>query len=177
MVEPFVGSIQYFAFDYAPQGYKVCDGSTLPVKQNQALYALIGIQFGGDSTNFKVPDMRGRTMIGAGGAVAPVTHSYVVGNSGGAENVLLPLIAHTHTAAISIQANSAGVTTSIPLGAFPGTPTSLSTYATAPLANSFLGAPKVTVGDTGSTSPIDVRNPFLALTCCIAIVGYFPPRD
>lgn len=55
-MEPFIGMIAYFGFTFNPRGWHECDGSLLPINQYQALFALIGTQFGGDGrTNFALP--------------------------------------------------------------------------------------------------------------------------
>lgn len=57
--DSFIGSIGTFAGDYAPDGWADCNGQSLPINQYQALYAIIGITYGGNgSTNFNVPDLR-----------------------------------------------------------------------------------------------------------------------
>ena len=66
MPEPFYGEIQAFAFDAQPKGWLPCDGRSLPVSQNQILYSLISNRYGGDTTNFNLPDLRGRTPVGVG---------------------------------------------------------------------------------------------------------------
>lgn len=48
----------------APVGYLICDGASYPNVSYPALSALIGTTYGGDATNFKVPDMRGRASYG-----------------------------------------------------------------------------------------------------------------
>lgn len=58
MDEVLMGSIQLFAFGYAPMGFLLCDGSTLQIAQNQALYALIGTKYGGNGTStFQLPNL------------------------------------------------------------------------------------------------------------------------
>ncbi|MDF2960899.1 MAG: phage Tail Collar domain protein [Paenibacillus sp.] len=58
--EPFVGEIEMFAFNFAPVGFMLCDGATLPISQNTALFSLLGTTYGGDGqTNFQIPDLRG----------------------------------------------------------------------------------------------------------------------
>lgn len=65
--EAFLGEIQMVAFDFAPPGFALCDGSLLPVSQNQALFSLLGNAFGGDGiTSFALPDLRGRAPVGMG---------------------------------------------------------------------------------------------------------------
>ncbi|OPH17381.1 hypothetical protein FE88_32495, partial [Azospirillum brasilense] len=66
-VEPYIGTICTYAFDWCPQGYVVADGRTLAVRENQALFALIGYRYGGNNADlFAVPDLRGRAAIGSG---------------------------------------------------------------------------------------------------------------
>ena len=55
-MEPFRGQIQAFPFNFTPRDWHLCDGALLPISQNQALFALLGTQFGGDGrTTFALP--------------------------------------------------------------------------------------------------------------------------
>ena len=66
-MEVFIGTIQPFAFNFAPRNWAFCAGQLLPISQYQALYALIGTTYGGDGTQtFKLPDLQGRLPIGQG---------------------------------------------------------------------------------------------------------------
>ena len=68
---PFVGEIITFAGNFAPRGFALCEGQLLPINQNQALFSLLGTTYGGDGvSNFALPDLRGRTAIGAGPGAA-----------------------------------------------------------------------------------------------------------
>jgi microcystin-dependent protein len=51
-----------------PQGWALCNGQTLDGSQpeNSALFAAIGLTYGGSGMSFNVPDLRGRTVIGTG---------------------------------------------------------------------------------------------------------------
>jgi len=99
-MEPFIGEIKICAFNFAPAGWALCDGSTLQVQQNQALFSLLYTQYGGNgTTTFALPDLRGRTAVHRSGATG-----FVQGNKGGVEDVQLtaatmPL--HTHTLQVS----------------------------------------------------------------------------
>ena len=54
-----------FAGSAAPAGWALCDGSLLPVAQNEPLFALIGTTYGGDGKeSFALPDLRGRMLTG-----------------------------------------------------------------------------------------------------------------
>ncbi len=60
-MEPFIGQIQLFPYNYAPERWAFCEGQIMSIAQNTALYALIGTQFGGDGkTTFALPDLRGK---------------------------------------------------------------------------------------------------------------------
>ncbi len=60
-MDSFLGQITLFAFNFAPRGWAPCEGQIMAINQNQALFALIGTNFGGDGqTTFALPDMRGQ---------------------------------------------------------------------------------------------------------------------
>lgn len=57
-MEPIIGQIQLFPFGYAPMGWMLCNGTTLQVNQNQALFSLIAFTYGGNgSTTFAIPNL------------------------------------------------------------------------------------------------------------------------
>ena len=59
-MEPFLGQIQLFPYNFAPKGWALCDGQSLSIGQNTALFALIGTNFGGDGkTTFALPKLAG----------------------------------------------------------------------------------------------------------------------
>ena len=60
-----LGEVIAFAGTAAPDGWLLCDGSLLPVAQNQPLFELIGTTYGGDGReSFALPDLRGRMLTG-----------------------------------------------------------------------------------------------------------------
>ena len=80
------------AFSNTLKGWKLCDGNSLVRTNFPALFAAIGTTYGfNDPTSFKLPDLRGRTLIGAGKGTIPETtatlSNYVLGSRGGAESV------------------------------------------------------------------------------------------
>jgi microcystin-dependent protein len=55
-VNPFLGEIETFAFNFCPTGWATANGQLLPINQNQALFALLGTTYGGDGqTTFALP--------------------------------------------------------------------------------------------------------------------------
>ena len=53
------GTVVFGAYQTAPDGWLICDGSTVASATYENLFAAIGTTFGGDATNFKLPDLKG----------------------------------------------------------------------------------------------------------------------
>ena len=63
-MEVFIGTIQPFAFNYAPNGWALCNGQTLSIAQYNTVFALLGVNFGGNgTTNFMLPNLQGRMLF------------------------------------------------------------------------------------------------------------------
>jgi len=57
--EPFIGEIIQFGGNFAPRGWAFAQGQLLPIAQNQALFSILGTQYGGDGrVTFALPDLR-----------------------------------------------------------------------------------------------------------------------
>ena len=92
-VEPFIGEIAWFAGNFAPRGWALCDGQLLSIASNTALFSILGTQYGGDGrTTFGLPDMRGRSPIHAGRG--PGLSNRQIGQKFGTESEEMP--SHTH---------------------------------------------------------------------------------
>ena len=110
-----LGTVLPIASESVPEGWMLCDGREISIEEYQELYDLIGTTYGaGDSafwaqvfypaTTFNIPDLRGRTIIGAnnmGGEESDVIveHLAQIGEKGGAEMHSLAeaeLPEHTH---------------------------------------------------------------------------------
>lgn len=111
--DPYISSVCVMALSgsqYASGfgGYLMASGQSLTLSQYQALYALIGTTYGGDGrTNFALPDMRGRVVVGADVRNA----AFLVGKTGGAASVALTaanLPAHAHTLSAAAKATVTG---------------------------------------------------------------------
>lgn len=174
MGDPYLGEIRLFSFDFAPMGWTTCDGQTMGIIQNQALYSLLGTTFGGNgTTNFNLPDLRGRTALHRSAACQE-------GKAGGSETVALAatsqLPAHTHM----LTANSAAGGTNTPQGNVPSavqdTTNTKFAYATAK------ASPAATLA-AGSLSPAGASaghnnvQPSLVINYCIALTGVYPSRS
>ncbi|GGF06779.1 microcystin dependent MdpB family protein [Aliidongia dinghuensis] len=182
-MEAYLGEIRMFAGPYAPQGWALCDGSSLSVSGNEALYALIGTTWGGDTTNFKLPDLRGRLPIGQGQGTSLTART--IGQTGGGTQAALDastLPAHTH----AVMASTAAATSTEPgaaLGlattAYPGSSSSLQPLAYLP-ANT-TGATKFVLGEQtistmGGGGAHDNVMPSLSINYIICTQGIYPTQ-
>ena len=60
-MEPFIGQINLFPYNFAPTNWMPCTGQLVPISQNQALFSLLGTSFGGDGmTTFALPNLQGK---------------------------------------------------------------------------------------------------------------------
>jgi len=67
-LNPVLGQIMPFAGPNVPRGWALCNGALLSIQQYQALFALIGTAYGGNgTTNFALPDLQGRAILGSSG--------------------------------------------------------------------------------------------------------------
>lgn len=122
-MEAFLGTILPWPGTYAPANWAFCDGRLLQVNMYQALFAIIGTQYGGNgSSTFALPDLRGRTILGTNGQ--PPLSNRTPGQFGGTEAVtavgtgaasvtltVANLPAHNHNATLSLS--GLGATTDI----------------------------------------------------------------
>lgn len=166
---PYIGEIKMVAFNFAPNGWAKCEGQLLPISQNQALFALLGTTYGGNgTTNFALPDLRGRVPVGTG--QGPGLTPRAIGETGGSENntlVTSNLPPHNH----AILAETGLGTTSVPTGAFLANTGSVDReYATT--NNTTMGS----TGVTGSAAPVNNMQPYLSVTYIIALQGIFPTQ-
>jgi len=197
MAQFYLGQIIQGGWNFAPSGTHMCDGSILAISQYSALFALLGTTYGGNGVqNFALPDLRGRSMLGAG--QGPGLSNYVLGEVSGSEHTTIltsNLPAHTHTASFSSTSTMSAATTRSSLqqsavGSVLGrsndgatNPTSIpEIYCPAGTAtpNAMGGlnvAGTVTVNPTGSGIPISILDPFLVITQVIMLVGIFPSRN
>ena len=66
-MDPFIGELRLFGFNFAPRGWALCQGQLMSISQNTALFSLLGTMYGGNGqTTFGLPDLRGRTALGFG---------------------------------------------------------------------------------------------------------------
>tara|TARA_R110000868_G_scaffold54509_11_gene170367 strand:- start:16586 stop:17251 length:666 start_codon:yes stop_codon:yes gene_type:complete len=100
LILPYGGIITPTILETTLKGWVVCDGTSLVISNYNALYEAIGDTYGisTNTNNFKLPDLRGRSLIGAGQG-AGLVGNYQFGISDGQEYVALhqsEIPFHTH---------------------------------------------------------------------------------
>lgn len=71
-MEPFLGEIKAFGFNFAPVGWAPCNGQLMQIVQNQALFALLGTTYGGDGkTTFALPNLSKSGIPAGAGVTVP----------------------------------------------------------------------------------------------------------
>ena len=163
-MDPYLGEIRLFATDFVPRGWLPCEGQTVAINQNAALYSILGTQYGGDGVStFQLPDLRDRSAVGAGAVVA-------VGQAGGTASTVLTaaqIPQHAH----QVLGSAAPADAAEPAGA-RWAATAEPQYGS---AAQVVMAPG-TVQAAGGSQPHENRPPYLALTYGIAVQGIFPSR-
>lgn len=174
MSDPFYGEIRIFGFNYPPVDWATCNGASVPVNQNQALFALLAYQFGGVlNQSFQLPNLANRMLCGSG-AGAGLTPT-PIGQAFGANPVTLTpgtMPAHSHVVNTWID------------GTLSAAPTSTSAlgYATKNGSNLYTAASEDVYIDAtspaGGNQPHENRQPMLAMNFCICTSGIWPaPAD
>jgi len=174
-MDPFIGQIQPFGFNFAPRQWSTCDGQLLAISSNSALFSLLGTTFGGDGrTTFALPDLRGRSIVHVGRG--PGLNTIQWGQRGGSENFTIlsnELPAHSHTQRIPVN-NDEEANLDDPANHVIGVSGTNDFFAT-PTANQFLL--QTQTAQTGGGQPIQKRSPYLGIYVCIALFGIFPSRS
>ena len=207
MDEYYLGTVMLIAYPWAPRNFALCQGQLLPVSQNQALFSLLGIIFGGDGqSTFGLPDLRGRVAVGMG--QGPQTINRQFAKQFGSDAIALTtsnLPSHNHeiteetgqtvtaTASATVNAyNGVDPDKNKPAGAYwaksqSGT-TVASSYNSTHDTTMAADAVQVTVtptfnvsnlviGPTGLSQPFAGNPPSLPLNYSICTAGLYPSRD
>jgi microcystin-dependent protein len=167
MAQPYVGEIRMFGGNFAPAGWAFCDGSLLPITDNETLFNLIGTTYGGDGQEtFALPDLRGRLPIHQGSG-------FVLAQAAGAETVTLnvnqiPLHNHLPLASAN-QGDQSGPANGVWAASSP----SLNQFSSAvPSLNLDPGALQL----SGGSQAHDNMMPFLTVNFILSLFGIFPSQ-
>lgn len=171
-MDPFLGEIRIFPFNFAPVGWALCNGQILSIAQYSALFSLLGTYYGGNGqSNFGLPNLQGNVPMSFGNG--PGLTPRDLGEVSGSPTVTLLLgemPQHNHSFSVDPQAKkeSSNVANNVPAAA-----SGANFYSTA--------APNVTMNPQmlplqGGSLPHDNMQPYLTLSFCIALVGIYPSR-
>lgn len=201
--DPYIGSMGTFGGAFTIRNFAMCLGQTMAISQNQVLFALIGTIYGGDArTTYALPDLRGRSPVGAG--TRPGGMDYRQGIRQGTELVTIDITqmpAHSHSATFTPLGGTNPVSGTLQVAtnaANTKTPDS-SSYIAANNSDGFFKAGfesanltdiegltvsgggsaggTVTVTNTGGSAPLNILNPVLPVNWLMATEGVFPPRS
>ncbi|MGJ4803145.1 phage tail protein [Luteimonas sp. SDU82] len=182
MSEFFMGQIMMAGFGFPPRNWALCHGQLVPINQNQALFSLLGTQYGGNGvTNFALPDLRGRTPVGYASSVDPSWQppATQIGQAAGVEaTTLVPsqLPAHGH----QVAASTAPGNSRVPSARTFATSTNSRGDALPLYANGsgpLVALAPQTVATAGNSQPHPNMQPYMTISFCIALQGIFPSRS
>jgi len=183
MCDAFLGEIRMFGGSYAPMDWLLCDGGLVQISQYEQLFSLIGTTYGGNgTTNFALPNLRGRLPIGLG--QGPGLSNRQLAQTGGSEVVTftgaqMPI--HTHLA----EATSAEGTQTNPGGGVWAATEDMTTSPPTPV-NQYILASEIKTTDkkgvmdplaieaSGGSQPHNNVMPVMPLNFIICIRGYYP---
>ena len=175
MGQPYIGEIRMFGGNFNPNGWAFCNGQTLPISENDALFTLIGTTYGGDGQEtFNLPNLQSRVPLHMG--TGPDGTTYQIGEMSGVESVTLTtqqIPVHTHPMIASTAAS-----TTAPTNALLTVPTSsqqgVNTYNNAPATMVSLHPSSIT--PQGGSQPHENVQPFLCISFIISMFGVFPTQ-
>ncbi len=181
MSEPFIGEIKMVGFNFAPRNYAKCDGALIPISQNQAMFALLGTEYGGDGRNtFGLPNLKGRGPIHQGSEAGMSPR--MMGQSFGSETNQLnidQIPSHTHEAIIK-GVNKAGNETGMAgaTWAQEADPNgdAIAAYST-DTPDTEMNPKAIALSNTGGTTSVNNMQPTLVVNFIIATQGLFPSRS
>ena len=179
-MEPFIGQIQAFGFNFAPRGWAFCQGQIMSINENQALFSLLGTTFGGDGrTSFGLPDLRGRSIVGVGNGPA-LSNIRWGEKSGVQDSQLITANLPSHFHAVPAATANAVLGANSEAGGSVGNDISSSATNADGADHNVTGSvsiPAQNTSATGNNTTFTNRSPFLGIYVSIALVGVFPSRS
>ncbi len=157
-----LGSIMPYAGTAAPTGWMLCDGASLSTTTYAGLFAVIGYTYGGASSNFNLPDLRDRMIVGKGS-----TFSSLGATGGAASKTLSTAEMPSHTHDITIHANQLTSDSNDPENNYLGGGVGNNYTSTSPDVD--MASDAATASNTGSGSSFSIMNPYIVLNYCIAV--------
>jgi microcystin-dependent protein len=173
MGQPYVGEIRMFAGSFAPAGWMLCQGQSLPISENDVLFQLIGTTYGGDGEQtFNLPNLASRVPMHMG--QGPDGTTYQIGELAGTESVTLttPQIpAHSHPVLAANGNQVLSPSNAASLAAGTGSQQGLQLYGP---ATNLVAMNPAAVTVAGGSQPHENCQPFLCINFIISLFGVFP---
>jgi microcystin-dependent protein len=174
MGQPYVGEIRMFGGNFAPAGWMLCQGQTLPISENDVLFQLIGTTYGGDGEEtFNLPNLASRIPIHMG--TGPDGTTYQIGEMAGTEQETLSVQQipnHNHPA---LASTSQGTSQS-PAGAVLAQVTTSQAGTLLYGSDSVAAMSNQAIGPAGGSQPHENTQPFLCVNFIISLFGIFPSQ-
>lgn len=176
-MEGYMAQIKLFAADFAPKNWAFCQGQTIQIAQNSALFSLLGTTYGGNGMQtFGLPNFAGRVAIGT-----DASNNHNLGEMGGSNNTTLTpsnMPAHTHTVTASVKtvASSTGGSDE-PSGAYWAAGANNFPTAKSGTMNSGTVSTSVMVAPAGEGKPFNNAQPYLGMNHIICMYGMYPSRS
>lgn len=173
-----MAQIIWFAGDFAPKYWALCNGQTLAINTNQALFSLLGTTYGGNgTTTFNLPDFRGRLPVGTGNGagLSPV----VLGEVSGAESTVMlssQMPAHTHDLIPKVSSSLTAGSSDEADQNLPAQ-TAANNFAPVSAANNTMGGVSIAITPAGSGAGIPLVKPYVGINAIICINGIYPSRN
>ena len=171
----YIGEIRMVGFNFAPRNWAMCDGQLLSIASNTALFSILGTTYGGNgTTNFALPDLRGRAPIHAGFSQGPGLSQVDLGQMSGQQTVSLiqqNIPIHNHL----INGTSADGTSGDPTGNIPANTKLLDKEYSNAAANTTMNP--IMAAPVGQNIPVNNMQPYTGVYYVICTQGIFPPRN
>ncbi len=171
MPEPYIGEIRMIGFSFPPNGWMLCQGQTLPISENDALFTLIGTTYGGDGqSTFNLPNLQSRVPIHMG--TGPDGTTYQLAEMAGTEQETLTVQQipnHSHP----LLGSEDNGTQTTPAGNFLASSTVISLYAPETPTTPFFNQ---AITPAGGSQPHENTQPFLVINFIISLFGVFPTQ-
>lgn len=177
MTEPFIGQIAMVAFDFAPDGWFLCNGECHPVTTaTQVLAEILQGLYGqcDDENKFRVPDLRGRVPLGINPMAGNSDNdrdSYSLGDKSGTEQVELTQ-ANLPEIQMKLKATNADSNETSPSGSALLSKPRSSIYATG--ATNFVEMDCISSIGSSENNAHNNLQPYLAINFIIAYQGIDP---
>lgn len=178
----YVGEIIAFAGNFIPKNFMLCDGSLININDYTQLYSVIGNTYGGNVSQFALPNLQGLVVVGTGQKSGG--SNYQLGVTGGENEITLDvtnMFNHSHTmVAMNTSATTGDPTNNYLAASIPGSNSSyqdVQAYAgginATPVSPNTTLDPATVLPNSGG-QPHNNIQPSLTIAYIICVLGITP---